>query len=104
MNAFWGKSEKGFGSMTSVSFSAVQSSEGGMVLLPTYLLHLSIRFLSVTRSKLECRADDLKIETSHGDKRYRAWLTRPDVANQVTLEQSFAGCDNWIIAHKYIVE
>ncbi len=87
-----------------VATEVVASSEGGMIILPTYLLRVSQRFLSACRTREEGRADNLKIETRHGDKLYRLWFTRPQVENMVTIEQSMVGWDNWIISHRFLAK
>ncbi len=88
-----------------VSTQAVASSEGGMIILPTYLLQVSKRFLTACRTRQEGRADNLKIENRHGDKRYRLWLARPQVEDQVCIETSMGEWgDNWIVAHRFLVK
>lgn len=87
-----------------ITVKAVPSSEGGMIVLPSYLLYLSKRFLTACRTKEEGRADELKIETQHGDKRYRVWLARPREEHEVTIEQTYEGWSNWIKVHQYSVK
>lgn len=87
-----------------ICVKAVPSSEGGMIVLPTYLLSLSKRFLIATRTRLEGRAEDLKLETQHGDKRYRVWLAQPRVDHLATIEYKSEGMNSWITGHRYSVK